>query len=54
MASSNSVKCDKILVQKIRDLKNRHSEIISSLSGGLGVASQLTPQDEVNIEKENQ
>lgn len=46
IASSNSVKVDKLLVSKLRDLKTRHSELIASNGTGLQTFHALPDQEE--------
>jgi hypothetical protein len=53
LASSNVLKNDKVLVQKLRELKLRHAEVIVSMQGGLMQQSHiLLPEEEANVQKE--
>jgi hypothetical protein len=47
------VKQDKLLVSKLRELKTRHSEIISSASGTVSGNFHNLPEEEANLQKEN-
>ena len=53
LATSNLLKNDKVLVQKLREMKVRHAEIIASMQGGMIHPNQiLLPEEEANVQKE--
>jgi|LauGreDrversion4_2_1035121.scaffolds.fasta_scaffold527360_1 hypothetical protein len=54
VAGHNVIKNDKNFIQKLRDLKQSHSEVISQANGGLGGTYHALPDEEANVHKENQ
>jgi hypothetical protein len=46
------LKSDKALVQKLREMKVRHAEVIVSMQGGIVKNQIMLPEEEANVQKE--